>query len=165
MLHGSRGYLQSTCEIIDSDLQHQKTNNTVLCILLIPKTNQVKVLYDNSLSLRVQSEDKGWLLLHNLPWLPYCSYTSPIVNINKSPSPRLSLRTSCELHGYTCTSMDSLLLFIQNSLHCKQGGLYETSFLYVLQLFPPVIIQTRSSFLILYSGCYPLLPYKQEHNF
>ena len=32
--------------------------------------------------------------------------------------------------------MDSLLLFIQNSLHCKQGGLYETSFLYVLQLLP-----------------------------
>ena len=83
VLHGSRGYLQSTCEILDSDLQHQKTNNTVLCILLIPKTNQVKLLYGNSLSLRVQSEDKGWLLLHNLPWLPYCSYTSPIVNINK----------------------------------------------------------------------------------
>ena len=79
-----------------------------------------------------------------------------------------------------CTSTDSLL-FIQNSLHCKQGGLYETSFLYVLQLFPPVIIQTRSSFLIPYSGCYPpvtietgtsflssfthLLSYKQEHHF
>ena len=76
VLHGSRGYLQSTCEILDSDLQHQTTNNTVLCILLIPKTNQVKLLYGNSLSLRVQSEDKGWLLLHNLPWLP-------IVNINK----------------------------------------------------------------------------------
>ena len=83
MLHGSRGYLQSTCEIIDSDMQHQKTNNTVLCILLIPKTNQVKLLYGNSLSLRVQSEDKGWLLLHNLLWLPYCTYTSPIININK----------------------------------------------------------------------------------
>ena len=56
VLHGSRDYLQSTmsCEIIDSDLQHQKTNNTVLCILLIPKTNQVKLL-----SIRVQSEDKG----------------------------------------------------------------------------------------------------------
>ena len=72
VLHGSRGYLQSTmsCELIDSDLKHQKTNNTGLCILLIPKTNQVKLLYGNSLSLRVQSEDKGWLLLHNLPWLP-----------------------------------------------------------------------------------------------
>ena len=68
---------------------------------------------------------------------------------------KAKLRTSCEQHGYTCTSMDSLLLFIQNSLHCKQGGLYETSFLFVLQLFPSVIIQTRSSFLILYSGCYP----------
>ena len=85
VIHGSRGYLQSimSCELIDSDLKHQKTNNTVLCILLIPKTNQVKLLYGKSLSLRVQSEDKGWLLLHNLPWLPYCSYTSPIVNINK----------------------------------------------------------------------------------
>ena len=50
--------------------------------------------------------------------------------------------------------------------------------------YPPVTIQTRSSFLILYSGCYPpvtiqtgtsflsstqavthLLPYKQEHDF
>ena len=62
VLHGPRGYLQSTCEILDSDLQYQKTNNTVLCILIITRTNQVKLLY----SLRVQSEDKCWLLLHNL---------------------------------------------------------------------------------------------------
>ena len=75
------------------------------------KSDQVKLLYGNSLSLRVQSEDKGWLLLHNLPWLPYCSYTSPIVNINKYcmvpwgvnfriTKSKAKLRTSCELHEY-----------------------------------------------------------------
>ena len=59
---------------------------------------------------------------------------------------------------YVCTSMDSLLLFMQNSLHCKQGGLYEISFLSVPRLLPPVIIQTRTLFLSSTQAVTQLLP-------
>ena len=64
------------------------------------------------------------------------------------------------------TSKDwSLSLFIQDSLHCKQGGLYKTSFLPPHRLFPTCYHRNKNIIPTLYTCCSPPVTIETRTSF
>ena len=119
----------------------------------------------------IQSESKGWLLQHSshghCVMVKHCAlhvlqiliafkvvkilFCLHVANFSKSQATMQCLGQSgsaclkkSDLHAYTSKDWSFLLSYRIYSLHCKQGGLYETSFLSSTQT---VTIETRISFL------------------